>query len=122
MIGPTGDALAGNGTLYVADTLDNAILAVPNAKTRTTPVKKGLLVSDGKKINGPLGLTLAPNGDVLVANGGNGDIVEVTRAGKQVAQFLATGGGGSLFGLELTPGKHGIYFVNDSDNTLRLAH
>ncbi len=35
-IGPTGVALAKSGTLYVADTLENRIIAIPNALTRTT--------------------------------------------------------------------------------------
>ena len=41
VIGPTGVALAPNGTLYLADTLANRILAIPQAMTRTTPAPGG---------------------------------------------------------------------------------
>ncbi len=39
-IGPTGVALAKNGTLYVADTLESRIIAIPNAMTRTTAASR----------------------------------------------------------------------------------
>jgi hypothetical protein len=124
VLGPTGDALASNGTLYVANTLDNSVTAVSKALHRKTAVTGGgTTVSAGGSINAPLGLALAPNGDILVANGGNGDIVEITPAGKQVTSKLATSaGGGALFGLAVAPGGHGLYFVNDAVNTLRLLH
>jgi hypothetical protein len=41
VIGPTGVALAQDGTLYLADTLSNGIAAIPQALTRTTPVADG---------------------------------------------------------------------------------
>jgi hypothetical protein len=48
VIGPTGVALASNRTLYVADTLDNRIAAIPNAMTRTSPASDaGNTVSKG---------------------------------------------------------------------------
>jgi hypothetical protein len=125
VIGPTGDALAPNGTLYVADTLRSAIIAIPQAMTRTTPVADhGITISHGGKLNQPLGLTLAPNGDLLAANAGNGYIVELTQSGKQLLQRGgdAPAGGGSLFGLVPVPGGSGLYYVDDAHNTLRLLH
>ena len=122
VIGPTGVDLASNGTLYVADTLDNRIAAIPNALTRTTPaVDGGTTVSVGGKLKQPLGLTLAPNGDILTTNAGNGSIVETTPSGQQVTTATADTktGAGSLFGLVLTPDSHGIYYVDDGDNTLK---
>jgi hypothetical protein len=48
VIGPTGVALAPDGTLYLADTLVNQITAIPDAMTRTTAAKGGgLTVSKG---------------------------------------------------------------------------
>ena len=49
VIGPTGVALASNGTLYVADTLDNRITAIPQAMTRTTPAagRRHTVVTEG---------------------------------------------------------------------------
>ena len=123
-IGPTGVALAPDGTLYIADTLDNRISAVPQALTRTTPAPDGGgTVSQGKKLKQPLGLTLAPNGDILTTNAGDGNIVETTPAGKQVAVTAgdAKSGAGSLFGLVITHAGELVY-VDDGLNTLRMLH
>ena len=124
-IGPTGVALAANGTLYVADTLENRIIAVPNAMTRTTPLPdKNITVSAGGHLNQPLGLILAPNGDILTTNAGDGNVVETTPGGHQVATAAGDPktGAGSLFGLAIAPGNKGIVFVDDGFNTLRLLH
>ena len=78
-------------------------------------------MSSGDDLNGPLGMTLAPNGDILTANGGDGNIVETTPGGSQSdISADATGGAGALFGLTVPPGFDGIYFVDDADNTLRV--
>ena len=125
VIGPTGVALASDGTLYLADTLDNRIAAIPQALTRTTPAPDGgTTVSAGGKLIQPLGLTLAPNGDILTANAGNGNIVETTPAGKQLIARTADTktGAGSLFGLVVNPVGNGIFYVDDGDNTLKLLH
>jgi hypothetical protein len=125
VIAPTGVALAPNGTLYLADTLSNRIAAIPQALTRTTPARGGgTTVSAGGKLSQPLGLTLAPNGDILTTNAGNGNIVETTPAGKQLIARTADTktGAGSLFGLVVNPAKTGIFYVDDGDNTLRLLH
>jgi hypothetical protein len=125
VIGPTGVALARNGTLYVADTLDNRISAISQAMTRTTPAHDGgSTVTRGQHLKQPLGLILAPNGNILTTNAGDGNIVETTPAGKQVVVRTADTktGPGSLFGLATVPGKAGIYFVDDGDNTFKLLH
>jgi hypothetical protein len=122
VIGPTGVGLALNGTLYVADTLSNRIAAIPYALFRATSAGTGTTVSSGGSLNGPLGLTIAPNGDVITANAGDGNLVETTETGKQVAvKTVDTAtGAGSLFGLAITPNDNGVYFVDDGDNTLKL--
>ena len=85
VIGPTGAALAKNGTLYVADTLESRIIAIPDAMTRTTAlVDKGIALTSGGHLNQPLGLILAPDGDILSTNAGDGNIVETTPSGDQV--------------------------------------
>jgi sugar lactone lactonase YvrE len=125
VIGPTGVALASNGTLYLADTLSNRIAAIPQAMTRTSPAADGgTTVSVGGKLKQPLGLTLAPNGDILTTNAGDGNIVETTPAGKQLVAQTADKktGAGSLFGLVLNPAGNAIYYVDDGDNTLKLLH
>jgi hypothetical protein len=126
-IGPTGLGLAPDGTLYVANSLNNSINAIPGAPWRPNSAGTGTVVTSGGKLSGPLGLTMAPNGDVLTVNGGNGLIVETTPAGMQIAKKLLDNAGtppgnGALFGLALTPDKAGLYYVDDAANTLRLLH
>ncbi len=127
VVGPTGVGLAADGTLYVADSVGNGINAIPNAVLRSGDAGTGNVVTTGGKLNTPLGLAIAPNGDVLTVNGGDGLIVETTPGGKQVAHRLlnSTGkpkGSGALFGLAVTPGHNGVYFVDDDVNQLRLLH
>jgi hypothetical protein len=125
VIGPTGVGLAKDGTLYVADTLANRIVAIPNAFNRKSSAGTGKTVLTGNALNGPLGLAVAPNGDILVTNGGDGNLVEVTASGNQVAveNIDSTNtGGGTLFGLAVAPAGKGLYFVNDGNNTLNLLH
>jgi hypothetical protein len=122
VLGPTGDALGANGTLYVADTINNRIAAIPFAPFRNFPMAgPGYTVSTGGGLNAPLGMTIAPNGDILTANGNDANAVETTPSGQQVAvvQMDPLDMGGDLFGLTLTPDHHGILFVDDGDNTLK---
>jgi DNA-binding beta-propeller fold protein YncE len=91
--------------------------------TRTTTVMGGgTTVTSGGKLKSPLGLTLAPDGDILTANAGNGNIIETTPVGKQLPARTADKetGTGSLFGLLVSPNGKGVYHVDDGDNTLRL--
>ena len=126
IIGPTGVGLGRNGTLYVADTLNNRIAAIPNAVFRFSSDGTGQTVSENGPagpIEGPLGLAIAPNGDILTVNGGNPNIVEVTPGGQVVANEeidLSTPGGaaGDLFGLAVTPDGSAVYYVNDGNNML----
>ncbi len=129
IVGPTGVALGSHGTLYVADSSNNRIAAVPDAMTRTAALGGGgSTVTKGGPLNDPLGLAIAPNGDVLTMNGGNGNAIETTPSGHTAAnKRLVPNGGGDLFGLALTPSANGIYLVNDSGsgpaaNSLQLLH
>ena len=123
VVGPTGVGLAENGVLYVADTQESRIAAVPNALFRRSAFPGGgITVAKGGFLNGPLGLTLAPNGDILTANAGDGNIVETTPVGAEFQPFNTGAGGGGLFGLTVSQGRPGVYFVNDLENTLDLLH
>jgi hypothetical protein len=125
VLGPTGLALAANGTLYVASTQDNKILAIPEAATRATPVAHGgTVVTEGGHLKEPLGLVLAPNGNLITTNGGDGNMVEITPQGQQVAVQTADTktGAGSLFGLVISPSANSIYYVDDGENTLNVLH
>ena len=125
VIGPTGLALAKNNrTLYVADSLNNRIAAISDPLLRSTSDNTGATLSSGGSLNDPLGLTLAVNGNVLTANGNDGNLVETTRKGVQISTAVLdnTGnppGAGTLFGLVDVPGQ-GVYFVDDGSNTLNL--
>jgi hypothetical protein len=127
VVGPTGLGLSRNGSLYVADTAMNRITRISNALTRHTSAGTGAVLTSGGKLNAPLGLTIAPNGDVLTVNGGDGRIVETSPSGMQVAsRFLdrsgSPPGNGALFGVTLAPANSGVYYVDDAANTLRLLH
>jgi sugar lactone lactonase YvrE len=127
VVGPTGLGLDSHGTLFVADSVGNRITAIPAALIRLSSAGTGNVVTAGGALNTPLGLTIAPNGNVLTVNGGDGLLVETTPAGKQVATALLdnTGsppGAGALFGLAVTPNANGIYYVDDAANTLNLFH
>ena len=127
--GPTGLALGSSGTLYVADNLGNRIATVPDALTRTTSAGSGSTLSEGGQLADPLGLTLAPDGDLLAANAVNGKVVEITPAGKQVGEYYADDdigqdppGNGDLFDVVVDQAGTGVLFVNDATNTLELLH
>ncbi|MFE6049586.1 hypothetical protein ACFQ6N_02390 [Kitasatospora sp. NPDC056446] len=127
VIGPTGVGLAHDDTLYVADTLANRITAIPDAVHRTTDAGTGTTVSTGGNLNGPLGLAVAPGGDVLTVNSGDGNLVETTPAGSQVAVRTLDSSGtppgaGALFGLAVDLDRDAVYFVDDATNTLNVLH
>jgi predicted lipoprotein with Yx(FWY)xxD motif len=125
VLGPTGLTLGSNGTLYVASTDGNKIFAISEATTRTTAAAKGgIVLTEGGHLKEPLGMVLAPNGNIVTSNGGDGNMVETTPAGQQVAVQTADKktGAGSLFGLVVAPEGKGIYFVDDGENTLNLLH
>lgn len=121
VLGPTGAALSRFGTLYVADTEANRIAAIPDANDREFPIGDGgITVTSAGALNGPLGMTLAPNGDILTANGDDGFVVETTPRGEQVAKIDTGFGAGSLFGLTVSPRANSVYLVDDGNNTLAV--
>ncbi len=140
VIGPTGLALSQGGhdgedsdkggqALYVADTVKNRVVIIHDPLQRNSSDGTGMTVSEGGAFNGPLGLEIAANGDILTVNGGNGYLVEtkvVGQHGHQVKKVLLDDmgnppGAGALFGLVDVAGQ-GIYFVDDNENALNLFH
>jgi sugar lactone lactonase YvrE len=129
LLGPTGEALAPDGTLYVTDGLDNEIVAIPNALTRTDSAGTGRVVTQGGLLSWPLAMVWSPEGHLMVCNGKDGRLVEVDpAAGKQIyAQWINSDqaqsppGNGDLFGLAMTPDQKGFYYVMDDVNTLMKA-
>jgi hypothetical protein len=129
LIGPTGLALGADDTLYVSDALGNQIVAIREATTRTSSAGTGRTLTKDGLLRRPLAMCVAPNGDLIVTNAKNGQVVEVDpRTGKQLyAQWIDTNqaqsppGNGDLFGIAMTPDGKGFYYVEDDVNTLMEA-
>ncbi|HEY6308801.1 MAG TPA: hypothetical protein VI488_20360 [Candidatus Angelobacter sp.] len=125
IIGPTGVALDGNlDLLFVADSLNNRIAGIPNPLTRTTSAGTGVTLSHGGALNDPLATSRAPSGNIIVSNGGDGNLVEITDDGKQVATKLvdmsgSPPGAGALFGLLALSDR--VFFVDNATNTFNVA-
>jgi len=129
-IGPTGLAYdAKRDILYVASTGDNEIFAISDAGDRTHD--SGILrlvYQDKTHLHGPLGLVLAPNGDLITANGDGvnpdpnqpSELVEFTPSGHFVGQFSIDSNPDGPFGLAVTDagGQLRLAAVDDDTNTL----
>jgi hypothetical protein len=129
-VGPTGlvyDSAA--DVLYVASTADNAVFSVQNPRLRTSSGGKGTLIyTDAAYLHGPLGMTEAPNGDLIV---GNSDVinsnpnlpseyVEFTKQGQFVSQLSIDPAQGGSFGLAATDNGHESFLAVVNDNAATL--
>ncbi|WP_193752467.1 hypothetical protein [Cupriavidus sp. IDO] len=130
VIGPTGLAYdAAHDVLYVASTNDNAVFAVSGAAALTHDNGRGSVIyQDNDHLRGPLALALAPNGDLVTANGDainpdpqhGSEIVEFTPQGRFVATMQVDPTPGSAFGLAFglsSSGQPQFAAVNDNTNT-----
>lgn len=139
VVGPTGLAYdAQSDVLYVASTADNEIFAIADAaKTSTSTVPGTVIFSDSTHLHGPLGLVLAPNGNLISSQGDainpstdpaqQSEIVEFTKGkGKTpatfVSQFSIDSVGGSAFGIAIQRNMGAITLaaVDDSMNVLTV--
>jgi len=94
VIGPTGVGFAADGTLYVADSLNNRIVSIGNAVNRTTDAGNGQTFVHGGGLNDPLGLVVRPNlGDILTVNGNNGLLLDFAPSGRKASSGLLDGSG-----------------------------
>jgi hypothetical protein len=132
VLGPTGLAYdAARDILYVASTGDNKIFAVSDAKTRTGGGTGRVVFQNNPHLRGPLGLALAPNGDLITANGDAvnanakfpSELVEFTPDGHFVAQRTVDASAeGGAFGLaiESSDDRISLAAVDDVTNTLKV--
>jgi sugar lactone lactonase YvrE len=130
VVGPTGLAYDPHAdVLYVASTADNEIFAVTGAATATSSRGTGKVIfQDNTHLHGPLGLVLAPNGNLISAQGDainpdpahQSEIVEFTKTGKFVTQFSIDSAVGAAFGIAIAPADTGAVdfaAVDDATNT-----
>lgn len=127
LLGPTGLVFDNKtDTLFVASTADNAVYAIHNAKNRSSDAGTGKIIyQDPTHLHGPLGMVMAPNGDLIVANGDavnpdpahSSELVEFTQHGKFVAQFQVDSVTGSAFGIAIQTTGDQVRFAAVDDNT-----
>jgi uncharacterized protein (TIGR03118 family) len=128
VVGPTGLAFdAKHDVLYVASTGDNAIFAIHNAERSTSDHGTGqLIVQNDPNLHGPLGLVIAPNGDLVASNGDAqspdpndpNELVEFTPKGAFVGKFQVDSGvAGAAFGIAITTDGGEVRFAAVDDNT-----
>ncbi|HVW86933.1 MAG TPA: hypothetical protein VHB50_19740 [Bryobacteraceae bacterium] len=134
VLGPTGLAFdSRTDTLFVASTADNAVYSIRAADDSAAfdRGKGDLVYADPMHLRGPLGLLLAPNGNLVAANGDavNGDpnhpseLIEFTRSGHFVAAFsVDSSGQGGAFGIAARGSEDTFRFaaVDDVNNTLKV--
>jgi DNA-binding beta-propeller fold protein YncE len=127
VLGPTGLAFdAKTDTLFVASTADNAIFAISHAGARMTDAGMGkVVIQNDPHLHGPLGMVLAPNGDLIIANGDAinpdgahpSEIMEFTQSGQFVSQFSLDPNVDGPFGIALASENGQIRFAAVDDNT-----
>jgi hypothetical protein len=132
VLGPTGLTYDPNtGLLYVASTADNAIYSIANPLFRKSSAGKGTVVFNNQSVlQGPLGLALLPNGDLLAANGDAvnfgatqpNSLIEFTPQGQFVAQgqIDTNPAGDAAFGIAVNTSGEQVQLaaVDDDANTL----
>lgn len=139
-VGPAGLAYdAATDVLYVASTLDNAIYAISRASTIGASSSTGKKAFSNAHLCGPVGLVLAPNGNLLASIGDAvnanatepSEIVESTKSGQYVGEHNIdqTEGGGFGVAISAAPGAlkqtaptHGLAVVDDNFNNVTITN
>jgi hypothetical protein len=133
VVGPAGLAYdSSKDILYVASEDDNQIFAIDNASTLSSPVVKGSLIFSDPSLHGPLGLMIAPNGDLVTANADPkahiddnepSELVEFTKSGNLVREFSIDPNPGSAFAIlnVATGGANQFAYVDDFTFVVDIA-
>jgi hypothetical protein len=137
VIGPGGLAYdSKTDTLYVAGEGDDEIFAIDDASTTSDHGTGTIVYAESAHLFGPLGLVLAPNGDLLTANADSinpqatfaSQIVEFTPsaatmsapAGTFVMSLQVDPANGGAFGLRLMENNGVAKLLAVDDNTVTL--
>jgi hypothetical protein len=123
---PTGLVYdADRDVLYVASSADNAVFAVANAAYTEKDHGTGRVIyQDSVHLHGPLGMIMAPNGHLIVANNDAinpdpnqpSEIVEFTIGGKFVKEISVDPNFGGSFGLAVMTKGDTARFAAVDDN------
>jgi len=133
VVGPAGLAYdSEKDVLYVASEEDNEIFAIAHASSAGTSSSQGTLVyADADHLHGPLGLMIAPNGNLVTANADPAvhvdpsqpsELVEFTSGGKFVRQSSIDPNTGSAFAIlnVASGGANQFAYVDDFSSTLSI--
>ena len=130
VLGPGGVAYnPHNDVLYVASSSNNAIYAIAHAgRIRFDNGTGRVVYQDPAHLRGPIGLVIAPNGDLLTTNGDavNGDpnfpseLIEFTPRGQFVGQLSLDPAQGGAFGLTVEGNPHFVDVITVDDNNSTL--
>lgn len=117
------------GDLYVASTADNKVFVLHDAATTDKDEGTGqVLYTDNTHLHGPLAMTMAPNGHLLVSNNDAinpdpaqpSEIVEFTLGGHFVKQLSVDPAQGGSFGLNVQTVNDVATFAAVDDNANAL--
>jgi hypothetical protein len=115
--------------LYVASSEDNAVFSVSGAGSATSDKGRGKVVYESmKRLHGPLGMIMAPNGDLVVANNDAinpdptqpSELVEFTTTGQFVKEISVDANFGGSFGLAVETQGNIVHFAAVDDNVSTL--
>jgi hypothetical protein len=130
VIGPGGLAYdAKNDTLHAASTGHNAIAAISLAsKTKPDNGTGALVYRDPAHLHGPIGLALAPNGDLLTTNDDAvnvdasqpSELIEVTPGGQFVGELSLDSSLGADFQV-VVQGTHKTVTVATVNDDLNIS-
>jgi sugar lactone lactonase YvrE len=126
IVGPGGLAYnPKNDTLYVAATGNNEIFAVPHAsRTHSDNGTGSLVYQDQTHLRGPIGLALAPNGDLLTTDDDAvnsnpnqpSELIEFTPTGQFIGELSLDPAAGAAFQLVVQSSRHSVTIATLNDD------
>jgi hypothetical protein len=129
---------SGSDTLYIVDSDMNRVVALASVSTIPAAgiqvqnngtflgpsASSASVLYSGSPLNDPISAALLFNGDLVVGNTADNELIEITKTGLVVGtQTLDPGAAGALFGIAATGNSASslrIYFNDDNDNTVKV--